>query len=95
MLVCGPAEHDMGDTSVSSSTSAFLGKQVANLNQAKAATSSTFANILHQTQVAVGLRSKTGFSAGATYDNQTIAGQTKAVFNNAISATKSTLGIKP
>jgi hypothetical protein len=86
----------MADTSsVSSSTVAFLGKQADNLNKAKAATSSTFANILHQTQVAVGLKAKTGFSAGATYDNQTIAGQTKAVFNNALSATKSALNLKP
>jgi hypothetical protein len=86
----------MADTSsVSSSTVAFLGRQADNLNRAKAATSSTFANILHQSQVAVGLRAKTGFSAGATYDNQTIAGQTKAVFSNALNATKSALHIKP
>jgi hypothetical protein len=86
----------MADTSsVSSSTVAFLGRQADNLNRAKAATSSTFANILHQSQVAVGLRAKTGFSAGATYDNQTIAGQTKAVFSNALNATKSALHLKP
>jgi hypothetical protein len=86
----------MTDTSsISSSTVAFLGRQADNLNRAKAATSSTFANILHQSQVAVGLRAKTGFSAGATYDNQTIAGQTKAVFSNALNATKSALHIKP
>ena len=86
----------MTDTSsISSSTVAFLGRQADNLNRAKAATSSTFANILHQSQVAVGLRAKTGFSAGATYDNQTIAGQTKAVFSNALNATKSALHLKP
>ena len=86
----------MADTSsVSSSTVAFLGRQADNLNRAKAATLSTFANILHQSQVAVGLRAKTGFSAGATYDNQTIAGQTKAVFSNALNATKSALHLKP
>jgi hypothetical protein len=86
----------MADTSsVSSSTVAFLGRQADNLNRAKAATSSTFANILHQSQVAVGLRAKTGFSAGATYDSQTIAGQTKAVFSNALNATKSALHLKP
>ena len=81
--------------SVPSSTSPVLGRQADNLNRAKAATSSTFANILHQSQVAVGLRAKTGFSAGATYDNQTIAGQTKAVFSNALNATKSALHLKP
>jgi hypothetical protein len=85
----------MSDTSsVSSSTAAFLNRQANNLNQAKAATSSTFANILHQTQVAVGLRSRTGFSSGATYEAQTIAGQTKAVFDNAVNATKAALHIK-
>jgi hypothetical protein len=85
----------MGDTSVSSSTSAFIGRQVDNLNRAKAATSSSFANILHQTQVAVGLRSKTGFSSGATYETQTLAGQTRAVFNNTLNTTKAVLHIKP
>jgi hypothetical protein len=88
-------EHRMGNTSVSSSTSAFVGRQMDNLNQAKAATSSSFANILHQTQVAVGLRSKTGFSSGATFETQTLAGQTKAVFNSAVNATKAALHIKP
>jgi hypothetical protein len=82
-------------SSVSSSTSAFLNRQANNINQAKAATSSTFSKILNQTQVAVGLKSKTGFQSGATYDNTTVAGQTKAVFTNAINATKSALNIKP
>lgn len=86
----------MSDTSsVSSSTAAFLGRQVDNLNRAKAATSSSFANILHQTQVAVGLRSQTGFTSGATYETQTLSGQTKAVFNNTLNATKALLNIKP
>lgn len=85
----------MGDTSVSSSTSAFIGNQLNNLSRARSAATSTFANILNQTHVAVGLKAKTGFSAGATYDNQTIAGQTKTVFNNALDATKSALHLKP
>jgi hypothetical protein len=85
----------MGDTSsVSSSTAAFLGRQVNNINQAKAATSSTFANILNQTQIAVGLRPKTGFSSGATYEAQTIAGQTKAAYDSVVNATKTALHIK-
>ena len=85
----------MGSTSsVSSSVPAFAGNQANNLNQAKTATSSTFANLLHQTQVAVGLRSSTGFKAGATYEAQTIAGQTKATFDSAVNATKTALHIK-
>jgi len=86
----------MGDTSsVSSSAIAFAGRATNNVNQAKAATTSSFANVLHQVQVAVGLRSKTGFSAGATYEAQTLTGQTKATFNSALNATKAALSIKP
>jgi hypothetical protein len=86
----------MGDTSsVSSSTAAFLNRQANNLGQAKAATGSVFANMLNQTQVAVGWRPKTGFSSGATYEAQTFAGQTKATFNSAVNATKAALHIKP
>jgi hypothetical protein len=85
----------MGDTSsVSSSTAAFLNRQANNVSQAKAATGSVFANLVNQTQVAVGLRPKTGFSSGATYEAQTIAGQTKATYNSVVNATKSALHIK-
>lgn len=85
----------MAETSVSSSTSAFIGRQVDNLTRARAATSASFANVLHQTEVAVGLRSKTGFAAGATYESQTLAGQTKALFSNTLVAAKAALHIKP
>ena len=85
----------MGDTSsVSSSTAAFLNRQANNLNQAKAATGSAFADILHQSQIAVGFRARTGFTSGATYEATTIAGQTKATFNSAVNATKAAFGIK-
>jgi hypothetical protein len=40
------------------------------------------------------VRSQTGFTSGATYDTQTIAGQTKATLNSAVNATKSLLHIK-
>ena len=43
----------------------------------------------------VGLGPKTGFAAGPTYEANTLAGQTKAVFNNTLTATKSALHIKP
>lgn len=65
-----------------------------NASPAQAQTSSLFGNLLRKTEVAMGVRSKTGFSAGATYDATTIAGQTKATFNNAIDATRSFLHIK-
>lgn len=86
----------MSDTSsVSSSLGTFIGRQVDNLNKAKDATSASFTSVLHQTQTAMGLRAKTGFTAGATYEAQTLAGQTKATFDNAVNATKSLLHIKP
>jgi hypothetical protein len=40
------------------------------------------------------VRSQTGFTSGATYDTQTIAGQTKATLSSAVNATKSLLHIK-
>lgn len=65
-----------------------------NRAQAQAASSSLFGNLLRKTEVAIGVRSQTGFSSGATYDTQTIAGQTKATLNSAVNATKSFLHIK-
>lgn len=65
-----------------------------NATQPQASTSSVFGNLLRKSEVAMGLRSQTGFSSGATYEAQTIAGQTKATFNNAVNATKSFLHIK-
>jgi hypothetical protein len=62
--------------------------------QAPAASSSLFGNLLRKTEVAIGVRSQTGFTSGATYDTQTIAGQTKATLNSAVNATKSLLHIK-
>lgn len=87
----------MSDTSsVSASVGAFIGRQVDSFNQAKAATSASFTSALHQVETAVRLRPKTGFTtSGATYEANTIAGRTKAAFDNAISTTKSVLHIKP
>ncbi len=79
---------------VPSSAPAVVSKPATNLNQAQAASSSLFGNLLRKSEVAMGLRSQTGFKSGATYDAQTIAGQTKATVNNAVNATKSFLHIK-
>ena len=85
----------MVDTSsISSSTQAFANRQTANLSQVQGASSSLFGNLLRKTEVAIGVKSQTGFKAGATYDTQTITGQTKAAVNSAVSATKSFLHIK-
>ena len=79
---------------IPSSAPAVISKPANNVSQTQAATSSVFGNLLRQSQVAMGLRSKTGFSAGATYEAQTVVGQTKATFDNAIDVTKSFLHIK-
>jgi hypothetical protein len=77
-----------------SSPAPAISKPTSNLSQAPAATSSTFGNLLRRTEVAMGLKSKTGFSSGATYDTQTLAGQTKALLNNTINTTKAVLHLK-
>ena len=81
---------------ISSPTPAAVSRQTNNVTQtqAPAATSSVFGNLLRKTEVAIGLKSQTGFSSGATYEAQTLAGQTKATFNSAVNATKSLLHIK-
>ena len=76
------------------SSTPIASKPASNLTQAPAATSSTFGNLLRKTEVAIGLKSQTGFTSGATYEAQTLSGQTKAFFNNAVTATKSALHIK-
>ena len=76
------------------SAPAVVSKPTNNASPAAAPTSSVFGNLLRQTEVAIGVRSKTGFSAGATYEATTLAGQTKATFNNAVNATKSFFNIK-
>lgn len=80
----------------SSTPPTVISKPANNLNQAQVqgASSSLFGNLLRKTEVAIGLRSQTGFSSGATYESQTIAGQTKATLNSAVNATKSFLNIK-
>jgi hypothetical protein len=85
---------DISLSSIVSSTTAAVGKQVSNLNNAASATSASFASALNKVQTTVGIKPKTGFTAGPTYEAGTITGQTKTAFNNTISATKSLLHIK-
>jgi hypothetical protein len=86
---------DISLSSIASSTAAAVGKQVYNLNRAASATTASFASALNRAQTTIGLKPKTGFTAGPTYEAGTLAGQTKAAFNNTISAAKSVLHIKP
>ena len=87
----------MSDTfSVTPSTSTFIDRKVADLKRARQATTASFASALHHVETAIGLRAKTGFTtSGATYEANTLAGQTRATFNSALEATKSALHIKP
>jgi hypothetical protein len=87
----------MSDTpSVTSSTSTFIDRQVADLKRVQQATAASFASALHHVETAIGLRAKTGFtSSGATYEANTLAGRTRSTFNSALDATKSALHIKP
>jgi hypothetical protein len=82
-------------SSVTSSAMAMVTKPITELNKAASAATTSFANTLSKAQNAVGLGRKTGFTAGPTYEAGTVAGRTKAAFNNTIDATKSVLHIKP
>ena len=86
---------DISLSSIASSTTAAVGKQLSDLNKAATATSASFARALNKAEAAIGLKPKTGFIAGPTYEAGTLAGQTKAAFNNTISAAKSVLHIEP
>jgi hypothetical protein len=84
-------------SSVTSSISATVAKQAANLKQAAGAATSSFSSALTRVQTTIGAKPQAGFTSGPTYDaNQanTLTGQTKAAFNNTIDAAKSVLHIK-
>ena len=82
-------------SSVSSSATALIAKQAADLNKAAGAATASFASTLSRVQNSVGLGPKTGFTAGPTYEAGTLAGRTKAALGNALDATKTALHIKP
>lgn len=82
-------------SSITSSISSTVSKQTAAIGQAANATQRSFAHTLSQVEVGIGLKPKTGFTAGPTYEASTVAGQTKAAFNHVINATKAALHIKP
>ena len=82
-------------SSISSSATAFVAKQTSDLNKAAGAATTSFATTLLKVKTAVGLGPQAGFTAGPTYEANTVAGQTRAAFNNALTATKSALHIKP
>lgn len=82
-------------SSITSSVSAAISKQTAEIGKAADAARNSFADALFKVETTVGIKPKTGFTAGPTYEANTLTGQTKAAFNNAVNATKSALHIKP
>ncbi len=84
-------------SSVTSSISAAITQQTANLKQAAGAATSSFSSALTRVETSIGAKPKTGFTSGPTYEaNQagTLTGQTKAAFDSTINAAKSVLHIK-
>jgi hypothetical protein len=89
-------EHPMDSiSSLTSSASAMVAKQTANLNRAVSDAKTSFASTLSKVQSAVTPRPKTGFKSGATYEAGTLSGQTKAAFSSALTAIQSAVTIKP
>jgi hypothetical protein len=84
-------------SSVTSSISATVANQTANLKQAAGAATSSFSSALAKVETTIGAKPKTGFTSGPTYDAiqaNTLTGRTKAAFNNTVNAAKSVLHIK-
>jgi hypothetical protein len=79
--------------SIASSVTSALSKQTAELGKAADATKKSFAETLSKVETTVGLKQKTGFTAGPTYEASTLTGQTKAALNNAVTTVKSALHI--
>jgi hypothetical protein len=82
-------------SSITSSISSTISNQTAAVGKAASATQKSFSHTLSQVEMAIGLKRKTGFVSGPTYEANTLAGQTKAAFNHAIDVTKAALHIKP
>jgi hypothetical protein len=81
-------------SSITSSTSAFIAGQTAKLGKAVSDTQSSFSKALTRAEVTVGIKSNAGFTSGATYEANTVTGQTQAALRNTVNAAKSTLGMK-
>ena len=81
-------------SSVTSSATDMIAKQASQLNKAAGSAATSFTDALSKVQNTI-IKPKTGFTAGPTYEANSLTGQTKAAFSNAFNATKSLLHIKP
>jgi hypothetical protein len=88
---------DLSPTFLSSATS-FVANQTAKIGNAATATSNSFAAALTRAQTTVGIKPKAGFTAGPTYEQTTLTGQTQAALTKVVTApvnvVKSALNIK-
>jgi hypothetical protein len=80
-------------SSIASTVTSAISKQTAELGKAADATGKSFADTLSRVETTIGLKPKTGFTAGPTYEANTLTGQTKAALNNAVNTLKSALHI--
>jgi hypothetical protein len=85
-------------SSITSSATAFVANQTAQIGKAAGDAKNSFAATLTRVQTTIGLKPKAGFIAGPTYEATTLTGQTKAAINNTVSTTvnaaKSVFNIK-
>jgi hypothetical protein len=85
-------------SSITSSATAFVATQTAQIGKAAGDAKDSFAAALTRVQTTVGLKPKAGFTAGPTYEATTLTGQTKAAINNTVTSTvnaaKSVFNIK-
>ena len=65
-------------SSIASSVTSAISKQTAELGKAADATRKSFADTLSKVETTIGLKPKTGFTAGPTYEAKTLTGQTKS-----------------
>ena len=82
-------------SSIASDAADLLAKQTAKVGQAATAAKTSFEATLSQVQSTLAGKPKTGFTSGPTYEAGSWTAQTKASFDNALSATKSAVGIWP
>jgi hypothetical protein len=81
-------------SSITSSATSFVANQTAKLGKAVDDTKTSFAAALNRAETTVGIKPKTGFTAGPTYEANTLTGQTQAAINHTINSVKSALHIK-
>jgi hypothetical protein len=81
-------------SSITSSATSFVANQTGQLGKAVVDAKNSFAAALNRAEVTVGIKPKTGFTAGPTYEATTLSGQTQAAINHTVNTVKSALHLK-